>query len=68
MYYKKTPDQRFGEGATKSGSEKPDDMKAQKRKHQKNTRKHRSILDYIIQVQDMRNKETNETPTRVYRS
>ena len=68
MYYDKILDWRFRRRCYKSGSEKQDDMRVQKGKHWKNIRKHQRTSDYIIQVQDMRNKEMNETPTRVCRS
>ena len=40
-------------------------MRVQKRK---NIRKHQKMLEYIKQVQDIRDKEMNETPTGVSRS
>ena len=67
-YYKKTPDWGFRRNATKFGSEEWDDMRVQKGNDWKNIGKHRRMLDYIIQVQDVTNKEMNEAPTGVSRS
>ena len=68
MCYKKTLDWSFGRKCYGSRLERQDDIRVHNRKHQKNIRKHWRTSDYIIQVQDIRNKEMSETPTGVPRS
>ena len=68
MYYDKTLNWRFRRRCYKSRLEKQDDIKSKIGKHWKTIGECWRILDYILKVQDRRNKEMNETPTGVYRS
>ena len=64
-YYVKTPDRSFRRKTTKSGLE---ELGLHESPKKENIGKHWKTSEYIKRVQDIRDKEMDETPTGVSRS